>query len=170
MAMIGYGTRVRFMAIGGLAGWLAGFIAALPAEIFIGMRDAGGEPKLLAATLSMGLGVWAIWTLLLAVAAWLIFAVPCALMASPEWMVRFRVRLLIGVGLVALLTVFIKLWSFQDRAASTAALRFILYVPYGCFAVVFSVVTAWLYMRLARGRLFPSPADEAGKIPGRPID
>ena len=168
--MIGYATRVKFIAIGGLAGWVAGFIAALPAEVFIGMRDAGGEPKLLAATLSMGLGVWAIWTLLLAVAAWLIFAVPCAMMASPEWLVRFRVRVLFGVGAVALLTVLIKLWSFQDRAASTATLRFILYVPYGCFAVVFSVVTAWLYVRLVRRRLFPTLPDVASTIPASPID
>jgi hypothetical protein len=152
--------RLEYIAIGGLAGWVAGFIAALPAEIFIGLRDAGSEPKLLAATLYMGLGVWAIWTLLLAFAAWLIFAVPCALLADPEWLVRFRTRLLIATGLLALLTVVLKLWSYQDHAASTHVLRFTLYVPYGCFAVVFSVVTAWLYIRLARGRLLRSLADE----------
>ena len=153
---ITYARRVEYIAIGGLAGWLAGFLAALPAEIFIGLRDVGSEPKLLAATLSMGLCIWAIWTLLLALAAWLIFALPCALIADPAWLVRFRTRMLIVIGLTALLAVVLKLWSFRDPAASTHVLRFALYVPYGSFAVVFSVVTAWLYIRLARGRLLRS--------------
>lgn len=158
--VITYARRLEYIAIGGIAGWVAGFIAALPAEIFIGLRDAGSEPKLLAATMYMGLGVWAVWTLLLAFAAWLIFAVPCALLADPEWLIRFRTRVLIATSLLALVTVVLKLWSFQDSAASTHFLRFTLDAPYGCFAVAFSVVTAWLYIRLTRRRLSRSPADE----------
>ena len=168
--MIGYARRIEYIAIGGVAGWAAGFVAAIPAEVFIGLRDAGSEPRLLAATLSMGLGVWAVWTLLLAFAAWLIFAVPCVLIADPAWLIRFRARLLLAIGAVSLLAVILKLWSFQDHAASTPALRFILYVPYGCFAVVYAVVTAWIYIRLANSRMLAAQASSQDTNLIRPLN
>jgi hypothetical protein len=147
--MIGYLTRVKLVAYGGLAGWFAGFLAGVPAEVLIGLRDTRGDPRFLA-EIVMGLAVWAVWTMLLALGAWLIFAVPCVLVFPPALLVRFRTRVLLLTALLALVLAFTKLYPFRDHAASKLALSFVLYMPYGCFAVFFAVVTAWLYLRLAQ--------------------
>lgn len=151
--MITYFTRLKLVALGGLAGWFAGFLAALPAETLIGIRDTQGEPRLLAETMMMGLAVWGVWTLLLALAAWLIFAVPFVLILPPAMLVRFQRRVLLLTAVLSILLVLSRLYSFRDHAASQLALRFFLYMPYGCFAVFFAVVTAWLYLHLARRAL-----------------
>ncbi len=156
--MIGYLTRVKLVAFGGLAGWCAGYLAALPAEILIGLRDTHGEPQLLAQTMMLGLAVWGVWTLVLALGAWLIFAVPCVLIFQPAMLVRSRRLVLSLTALLAVVLAFLYLYPFRDHAASHLALSFFLYMPYGCFAVFFAIVTAWIYLRLVRRVLLSAEA------------
>jgi hypothetical protein len=148
-----YLTRLKLVAYGGLAGWFAGWLASLPAEILIGIRDAEGQPKLMAANMTMGIAVWTVWTFYLAAAAWLVIAVPCVVVLSPAWLVRLRTRILWLTAFAALAVCFIKLFPFRDYATAKLAYTFQMFSQYGVFAMAFSVITAWLYIRLARHRL-----------------
>jgi len=148
--MIGYRTRLKLVTFGGLAGWFTGFLAAIPAEVVTGVRDSQGEPRLLAATLVMGLTVWAVWTFLLAAAAWLLLAVPCVLIFPPAFLVRWQRRVVWLAGLSAVTLALLKTFPFRDYATSKLVTTFDLLMQYGLFAFFFAVVTPWLYLRLAR--------------------
>jgi hypothetical protein len=154
--MIGYLTRLKLIAYSGLAGWVAGFLVVSPLELLIGLRDSQGEPRLFTQTLMMGLAVWGVWTLVLAFAAWLMIAGPCVLIFQPAMLIRFRSRVLLLTALLSVVASFVKLIPFRDQATSKVILRFELFFQYGSFALSFAVVTAWLYLRLARRSLLSS--------------
>ena len=152
---IGFGRRIRLAAVAGLAGWFAGFVASLPAQILVGWRDTAGVLHPFAITLLEGLTVWAGWTLLLTALAWCLVVVPCVLVLPPGLLIRFRLRVMLAALLLAILLVFWRMYWFQDHGASRPALRFILYMPYGALALGFAVVTAGWYTRsvaVAAGR------------------
>jgi hypothetical protein len=147
---VGYLKRLKLVAFGGLAGWLAGILVSLPAEILIGIRDVEGQPRLMAASLTMGIAVWIVWTLALAAAAWLIIAVPSVLIFTPGWLVRFRSRVLWFTAGSALCVCFIELFPFRDYATAKLDYSLQMFSQYGAFAIAFSVITAWLYIRLVQ--------------------
>jgi hypothetical protein len=70
-----------------------------------------------------------------------------ALLVSPVFLATHRRAALIFTTLFTLAVVAFKLYSFQDISASHLALRFVLYMPYGAFALLFAVATAWWYLR-----------------------
>jgi hypothetical protein len=142
-----YARRLWLVSLAGWMGWAAGFLASVPAMLVIGWRDSEHDPNIFAATIGSGLLVWACWTLVLGVAVWLLFAVPSALLLSPGFLIRHRLRVLLATALLTVLLLSLKLMPFQDYAASRTPLRFVLYMPYGAFALFFAVVTAWWYLR-----------------------
>jgi hypothetical protein len=128
-------------------GWLAGFLASAPAMMVTGWRDSERDPRVFATIIGFGLLAWGAWTLLLALGAWLLFALPAALFIPPAFLVRHRRAVLWITILATVAAVAQKMRSFQDLAASHVALRFVLYMPYGAFACFFAVITAWWYIR-----------------------
>ena len=148
--MIGYGGRLRQALAAGLMGWIAGFLASSPAMMIVGWRDSEHDPGTFFTTIGFGLLAWAAWTVLLGIGAWLLFALPSALLFPPSFLVRHRHLVLAATAIVCFAAVIEKMRVFQDYAASHVVMRFTLYLPYGLFAVFFAVITAWWYIRSLR--------------------
>ena len=147
-AELGWRRRLGYAAVSGLTGWALAQIATLPSNLLTAMRDS--EPHRMGQTLMLGTLVWACWTLILALVAWLLIAAPLVLAVRPSLLVRLRRYILGGASLAAVGATLSKIRSFHDPAASTAFLRFFEIVPYGTFAVVYAVGTASVYIALAK--------------------
>jgi hypothetical protein len=147
-AKMGWRTRLGYAALSGLAGWALAQIATLPSNLLTALRDS--EPHRVGQTLMLGALVWACWTLILALVAWLLIAAPLVLAVRPDLLVRLRRYIVWGALLAASGATLSKIRSFHDPAASTAFLRFFEVVPYGTFAVVYAVGTASVYIALAK--------------------
>ena len=147
LLQIGFSRKIRLAAAAGLAGWFAGYLLSMPAQVLVGWRDTAGALRPFALTLTEGLTVWAGWTLLLTGAAWCLIVVPCVLLLPPRLLIRFRLRVVLAAFLTAIVLVLWRMYWFRDPGASRLAFRFILYMPYGALALGFAVVTASWYIR-----------------------
>jgi hypothetical protein len=145
--------RVGYAALSGISGWLAGQIACLPVSVIVAVRDTEGQPKIFVETLFYGLLAWALWTLLLAAVAWLLVALPLVLTIRPCLLVRLRWVVAIVATLGALSLAATRPTLFHDTSAVTFWHRFAQVIPYGMFAISFTLVTAWMYILLAKRRL-----------------
>jgi hypothetical protein len=158
-ARISFASRIGYLALSGLAGWFAGQIATLPANLITAVRDSEGAPRLFLESIGLGLVAWGGWTLVLAGAALVFVALPIVLIVRPSLLVRFRVPIFWGAVGVAIFAVFSRLKGFRDPAATTRLLRFFEALPYGLFASVFAAVTAWVYISLAKRRMERTETD-----------
>ena len=145
--------RVGYAALSGLTGWLVGQAACLPINLLIAVRDTEGQAKLFVQTLFYGLLVWGGWTMLLATAAWVLVVLPLVMTLRPCLLVRLRFAISIGAAIVALSLASLRPTMFRDTSAITLLHRFALFLPYGAFAVSFTLVTAWMYILLSKRRL-----------------
>lgn len=138
-------ARMRAVSLAAVIGWLAGVAATFPLELAEALRNAGGDWKLLVASLGLGMMIWAMWTLGMAGAGWLVAGLPVAMFARPEYLGKHRVAATVISGLagVAVISVKFNVWSMEWTGADFLALRL-----YAVFLVVFSAVTAWAYIRL----------------------
>jgi hypothetical protein len=152
-ATISRWRRVGFAALSGLTGWLVGQMACLPVNLIIAVRDSEGEAKLFVQTLLSGLVAWGAWTMLLAATAWLLVVLPLVLTMRPCLLVRLRwwVFIVATVGGLSLLGT--RPTMFRDRSAVYFFHRYAQVIPYGAFAVSFTLVTAWMYVLLCKRRL-----------------
>src|SRR5882757_8157142 len=116
--------RAGYAALSGLTGWLAGQIVCLPVNLMTAARNSEGQSTLFAQTLLYGLLAWGMWTLLLATAAWLLVVLAL-------------------VGALSLAAMRPSL--FHDAAAVSFVHKFAQVIPYGAFAIAFTLVTAWMY-------------------------
>ncbi len=141
--------RVRYAALSGLSGWLAGQIACLPINLIIAVRDTEGQPKLFVQTLFYGLLAWGGWTLLLALAAWVLVVLPLVMTMRPCLLVRLRLRFAHRGHVWGRFR-----WpACAQRCSATpppcpSSTRFAQFIPYGAFALSFTLVTAWMYILL----------------------
>jgi hypothetical protein len=145
--------RAGYAALSGLAGWLAGQIACLPVNLIIAVRDTEGQPKLFVQTLLYGSMAWGAWTLLLAAAAWLLVVLPLVMTIRPCLLVRLRFAISIGAAIAALSLAATRPAMFRDASAISLYHKFALILPYGAFAVSFTLVTTWMYILLSKRRL-----------------
>jgi hypothetical protein len=145
--------RVGFAALSGLTGWLVGQMACLPANLIIAVRDSGGDARLFVQTLLYGLVAWGGWTMLLASTAWLLVVVPLVVTMRPCLLVRLRWWVFIVGTVGALSLVGTRPTMFRDRSAISFLHRYAQVVPYGAFAISFTLVTAWMYILLCKRRL-----------------
>ncbi|MFL6426679.1 MAG: hypothetical protein ACJ71S_00435 [Acidobacteriaceae bacterium] len=152
-ATISRWRRVGFAALSGLSGWLVGQMACLPVNLIIAVRDSEGEAKLFVQTLLSGLVAWGAWTMLLAATAWLLVVLPLVITMRPCLLVRLRwwVFIVGTVGALSLLAT--RPTAFRDRSAIYFFHRYAQVIPYGAFAVSFTLVTAWMYILLCKRRL-----------------
>jgi hypothetical protein len=145
--------RAGYAALSGLTGWFVGQVACLPVNLIIAVRDTEGQAKLFVQTLLYGLLVWGAWTLLLALAAWFLVVLPLVMTIRPCLLVRLRFAISIGGAVAALSLAATRPAMFRDTSAISFFHKFALVIPYGAFALSFTLVTAWMYIRLSKRRL-----------------
>lgn len=145
--------RVGYAALSGISGWLVGQIACLPVNVIVAVRDTEGQPKLFVETLFYGLLAWGLWTLILAGVAWLLVVLPLVITIRPCLLVRLRWVVAIVATLGALSLAATRPTLFHDTSAVTFWHKFAQVIPYGMFAISFTLVTAWMYILLAKRRL-----------------
>jgi hypothetical protein len=145
--------RVGYAALSGITGWLVGQIACLPVNVIVAVRDTEGQPKVFVETLFYGLLAWGLWTLLLAGVAWLLVALPLVMTIRPCLLVRLRWVVAIVATLGALSLAATRPTLFHDTSAVGFLHKFQQVIPYGLFAISFTLVTAWMYILLAKRRL-----------------
>ena len=125
----------------GLTGWLAGQIVCLPVNLMTAARNSEGQSTLFAQTLLYGLLAWGMWTLLLATAAWLLVVLPLVMTMRPCLLVRLRMVLPIVAMVGALSLAAMRPSLFHDAAAVSFVHKFAQVIPYGAFAIAFTLVT-----------------------------
>jgi hypothetical protein len=152
-ASISRWRRAGYAALSGMSGWLLGQIACLPVNVIVAVRDSEGQPKLFVETLFYGLLAWGLWTLLLATVAWILVVLPLVMTMRPCLLVRLRWVVAIVATLGALSLAATRPEVFRDTLAVTFLHRFQQVIPYGLFAVSFTLITAWMYILLAKRRL-----------------
>jgi hypothetical protein len=145
--------RVGYAALSGVSGWLAGQIACLPVNLIIAVRDTEGQPTLFVQTLFYGLLAWGSWTLLLASAAWVLVVLPLVMTLRPCLLVRLRLVVPIVATLGALSLAATRPTMVRDASAVSFFHKFAEAIPYGIFAIAFTVVTTWMYILLCKRRL-----------------
>jgi hypothetical protein len=145
--------RAGFAALSGLTGWLVGQLACLPVNLIIAVRDSEGDAKLFVQTLLYGLLAWGGWTMLLAATAWFLVVLPLVITMRPCLVVRLRWYVPMVAAVAALSLVGTRPTMFRDRSAITFFHRYAQVIPYGAFAVSFTLVTAWMYILLCKRRL-----------------
>jgi hypothetical protein len=145
--------RVGFATLSGLSGWLVGQMACLPVNLIVAVRDSEGDPKLFVQTLLSGLLAWGAWTMLLAATAWFLVVLPLVITMRPCLLVRLRWWVFILATTGALSLAATRPTMFRDRSAISFFHRYAQVIPYGAFAVSFTLVTAWMYILLCKRRL-----------------
>ncbi len=144
-------ARLALIILSGFAGWLTAAIVTVPFQILELAQNAGGDTRLLADSIGIGLTIWAIWSLAICIVGILGAGVPIAIWTPPHVLLRHR-RRVIGCSLAAgVLVSAIKfhIWKvFKSDPYYDAQL----FVVYGVFASVFAGVTAWLYLKLLQNR------------------
>jgi hypothetical protein len=145
--------RAGFAALSGLTGWLVGQLACLPVNLIIAVRDSEGDAKLFVQTLLYGLLAWGGWTMLLAATAWFLVVLPLVITMRPCLVVRLRWYVPMVAAVAALSLVGTRPTMFRDRSAISFFHRYAQVIPYGAFAVSFTLVTAWMYILLCKRRL-----------------
>jgi hypothetical protein len=145
--------RAGFAALSGLTGWLVGQLACLPVNLIIAVRDSEGDAKLFVQTLLYGLLAWGGWTMLLAATAWFLVVLPLVITMRPCLLVRLRWYVPMMATVAALSLVGTRPTMFRDRSAISFFHRYAQVIPYGAFAVSFTLATAWMYILLCKRRL-----------------
>ena len=152
-AAISRWRRGGYAALSGLSGWLVGQMACVPVNLIVAVRDTEGQPKLFVETLLYGLLAWGAWTLLLATAAWVLVVLPLVMTMRPSLLMRLGFVLPIVATVGGLSLIATRPTMFRDRSAIYFWHRFAEVIPYGAFAVSFTLVTAWMYILLCKRRL-----------------
>jgi hypothetical protein len=145
--------RAGYAALSGLTGWFVGQLACLPVNLIIAVRDTEGQAKLFVQTLLYGMLAWGLWTLLLAMAAWFLVVLPLVMTIRPCLLVRLRFVISIGAAVGALSLAATRPAMFRDASAVSFFHKFALAIPYGAFALSFTLVTAWMYILLSKRRM-----------------
>lgn len=156
MKSFGWPLRARLAGIAGLSAWLAGFLATIPFEAAVAWRYVNGRIALLPWTLAEGLTVWAAFTFLMAVAAWIPIVLPIALLLPPAWIVRARLIFIPGSVAASFLALAFRLHLFQRENFVSLAVFLDMFVSAEMtFVCIFGLVLAVVYTTLAARRIKP---------------
>jgi hypothetical protein len=146
------GARIRSLALAAVAGWLSGALITTPIQLVELVRNTAGDLRLMLVSLALGLILWGIWTLAIALVGLALAGLPIALWASPTWLLRHRVAIIAvsaAVGLAVPLAKF-RAW---DWLKPEPFYDLPLIAMYGIFASVFAAVTALLYLRMLQKKV-----------------
>jgi hypothetical protein len=159
MTTFGWPTRLKYGLMAAAAGWLAAWAACFPFELSLAWRYVDGNASELPGGLVKGLVVWGGFSFFMAAAGFLPLMLPLLLLVSPGWIVRFHRILIPAAPLVALLALYHRMgflhayYYRHPREVST----FFFTAP-NFFVITFALVAVWVYVALAKRRLFkPGP-------------
>jgi hypothetical protein len=149
-------VRLKYGALAGLVGWLAGWLITIPFVFRLAWRYVDAHASQLPVAVGKGMVVWGAFSLFMAMSGFLPL-LPLFLLVSPRWIVRWRHFLIPGVTLAALLAIY-------DRMGLLNAYHFlhprdILYFSItapNLFIITFASVMMWVYSLLAKRRLSTS--------------
>ena len=137
--------RWRKAILATLLGWAAGFVATSPFQIVEVLRNSGPNFPLLVSALGYGFAVWLLITFAGVAIIWICAVLPIALFVPAHWLLEHRAWVIIAsMGLSLLLVGYkVHVWThfYHD---GVGLMNFWIYA---CFAVVFSGVTAYCYLR-----------------------
>jgi hypothetical protein len=153
-------TRLKYGVLAGLAGWLAGWLIALPFKVALAWRYVDAHASQLPGSLAEGMVIWAAFSLFMAMVGFVPLALPLLLLVPPRWIVRWRRFLIPGATLVAILAInrrmgLLNYYYFQH---SDAIVSFF-FSATNFFIMTFAPVMMWVYVVLARRRLSASGLD-----------
>jgi hypothetical protein len=83
----------------------------------------------------------------------LLVVLPLVMAIRPCLLVRLRFAISIGAVVIALSLAATRPAMFRDTSAISLFHRFALILPYGAFAISFTLVTAWMYILMSKRRL-----------------
>ncbi|HEV2274524.1 MAG TPA: hypothetical protein VGR96_10180 [Acidobacteriaceae bacterium] len=147
-------SRLKYAALAGVAGWLAGVALTIPFEYGVAQRYVNGNAGEIPRVLAEGLLVWSAFTFFIAFVAWVPLVLPVLLLVPPAWLVRWR-RLLVPCSvLVAGFAMGVRLNLFQHKnfVSEKAFLYAFGTAPY-TFSLAFALVLAVVYVKMAARRL-----------------
>jgi hypothetical protein len=145
--------RLGYAALSACSGWLAAQFLCLPVNLLTAVRNSEGQTKLFVQTLLYGLLAWGAWTFLLAFVTWVVVVLPLVMTIRPCLLVRMRYLVLSLAALTALGLAATRPSLFRDATSISLYHKFAQMIPYGLFALAFTLVTAWMYILLSKRRL-----------------
>jgi hypothetical protein len=151
--------RLKYGVLAALAGWLTGWLVTVPFKVAFAWRYVDAHANQLPESLAKGLVVWAAFSLFMAVAGFLPLALPLFLLIPPQWMVRWRIFVIPGATLLAILALnrrmgLLTIYYFRHPRVIS---DFFFSAP-NLFVIVFTLVMVWVYVALAKRRLSVSSA------------
>jgi hypothetical protein len=155
-------VRLKYGALAGLAGWLAGWLITVPLELRFAWRYVDAHAGQLPVAVAKGMVVWGTFSLFMAMAGFLPLGLPLLLLVSPRWIVRRRHFLIPGVTLAALLAIYYRMGLLHAYhfLHPRDMLEFFISAP-SLFVMSFALVMMWVYIQLSKRRLAAS-----GVLPG----
>jgi hypothetical protein len=157
MTTFGWLRRLKYGFLAALAGWWTAWAVCFPFELALAWRYVDGNARQLPGTLAKGLVVWWGFCLFMAMAGFLPLMLPLILLVSPAWIVRLRRILIPAAPLIALLALYHRmgfLHPYYYRHPRELGTFF--FTAPNFFVITFALVTVWVYVALAKRRLFKS--------------
>jgi hypothetical protein len=154
MNTFGWQLRLKYALVAGGLGWLVGWLISFPFELTLAWRYVDGDALRLPHAIGEGLVVWGGFSLFMGLAGFVPLMLPCFLLIPPRWIVRWRVLLIVGAPVAALLAIYermglLNIYGFRHPEAARA---FFFTAP-DFFAISFALAVVWVYSALARRQL-----------------
>ena len=150
-------VRLKYGALAGLAGWLAGWLMTIPFVLRLAWRYVDAHAGQMPVAVGKGMVVWGAFSLFMAMAGFLPVGLPLLLLISPRWIVRRRRFLIPAVTLAALLGIYYRmgLLNAYHFLHPEDIVKFFTTAP-NLFVITFALVMMWVYIHLAKRRLSAS--------------
>ena len=150
-------VRLKYGALAGLAGWLAGWLMTIPFVFRLAWRYVDAHAGQMPVAVSKGMVVWGAFSLFMAMAGFLPVGLPLLVLVSPRWVVRRRRFLIPGVTLAALLGIYYRmgLLNAYHFLHPEDIVKFFTTAP-NLFVITFALVMMSVYIHLAKRRLSAS--------------
>lgn len=154
MNTFGWRLRLKYALVAGGLGWLVGWLISFPFELTLAWRYVDGDALRLPHAIGEGLVVWGGFSLFMGMAGFVPLMLPFFLLIPPRWIVRWRVLLIVGAPVAALLAIYermglLNIYGFRHPEAARA---FFFTAP-DFFAISFALAVVWVYSALARRQL-----------------
>jgi len=154
MNTFGWRLRLKYALVAGGLGWLVGWLISFPFELSLAWRYVDGDARRLPHAIAEGMVVWGGFSLFMGMAGFFPLMLPGFLLIPPRWIVRWRVLLIVGAPLAALVAIYARMGFVHVYRLRhpEAVLAFFITAP-DFFVIGFALVAVLVYTTLARRRL-----------------
>jgi hypothetical protein len=150
-------VRLKYGALAGLAGWLAGWMMTIPFVLRLAWRYVDAHASQMPVAVGKGMVVWGAFSLFMVLAGFLPVGLPLLVLVSPRWIVRRRRFLIPAVTLAALLGIYYRMGMLNAYhfLHPEDIFKFFTTAP-NLFVITFALVMMSVYIALAKRRLSAS--------------